>query len=79
MLIGLSAMIGPCLKELTRLSPLAMKKTNREEEQPMPFELLRAEQIFVKPFLVVVQNRYGLSISKPAWSGWPLESDHSGQ
>ena len=31
-----------------------MKKTNREEEQPMPFELLRAgdtytEHIFVKP------------------------------
>ena len=58
MLTGLSAMIGPCLKELTRLSPLAMKKTNREEEQPMPFEPLRAgdidaEQILVKPFLVV--------------------------
>ena len=58
MLTGLSAMIGPCLKELTRLSPLAMKKTNREEEQPMPFELLRAgdtdtQQSFVKPFLVV--------------------------
>ena len=30
-----------------------MKKTNREEEQPMPFELLRAEQIFVKPLMVV--------------------------
>ena len=58
MLTGLSAMIGPCLKELTRLSPLAMKKTNREEEQPMPFELLRAgdidtQQIFVKPPMVV--------------------------
>ena len=35
-----------------------MKKTNREEEQPMPFELLRAgdidtQQIFVKPPMVV--------------------------
>ena len=58
MLTGLSAMIAPCLKELTRLSPLAMKKTNREEEQPMPFELLRGgdidtQQSFVKPLMVV--------------------------